>query len=195
MNILLIGGSKSGKSHLAQDITLKLADGGPAYYWAAMEPVDAEDNARIEAHLADRAGFGFITIERGRDILSAPEVCGGALLTSAVLFDSITALLANEMFKADGACDSGAACRCACELLKLSSESGHMVCVCDDVFRDGTVYDQTTEQYRRGLAHICRRLAAEFDSVYEITAGIIKVIKGHGPEGVLPSRKQETRCI
>ena len=45
MNILLIGGSKSGKSLLAQEVTHRLAAGGPLYYWATMEPADGEDRA------------------------------------------------------------------------------------------------------------------------------------------------------
>ena len=45
MNILLIGGSKSGKSHLAQELCRAL--GGPMIYWATMEPTDEEDRERI----------------------------------------------------------------------------------------------------------------------------------------------------
>ena len=47
MRILLLGGSKSGKSHLAQTLCRKLAEGGPMIYWATMEPVDGEDRDRI----------------------------------------------------------------------------------------------------------------------------------------------------
>ena len=93
MRILLVGGSKSGKSSLAQSLTKKLAGDGPCIYWATMEPVDHEDDERIEKHIEDRDGLGFITAERGRDITKI------RLHESAsVLFDSVTALLANEMF-------------------------------------------------------------------------------------------------
>ena len=95
MRILLIGGSKSGKSTMGQRLTRAFAAGAPMYYWATMEPTDEEDLARIARHLKDREGWGFETIERGRDLLPALERIDPA---GAVLFDSITAQLACEMF-------------------------------------------------------------------------------------------------
>ena len=71
MRILLIGGSKSGKSTMGQRLTRTFAAGAPMYYWATMEPTDEEDLARIARHLKDREGWGFETIERGRDLLPA----------------------------------------------------------------------------------------------------------------------------
>lgn len=98
MRILLIGGSKSGKSLLAQQLCLRLSGGGRRVYWATMEPVDGEDRARIARHLRERDGWGFETVECGRAILRAADRAIGA----TVLFDSATALLACEMFSAAG---------------------------------------------------------------------------------------------
>ena len=55
MKILIIGGSKSGKSRLAQRVVKTLAQGGPMVYWATMEPVDGEDRLRIEKHIRNDA--------------------------------------------------------------------------------------------------------------------------------------------
>ena len=66
MRILLLGGSKSGKSMLGQRLTRQLADGGPMIYWATLEPRDGEDRAIVRRHLAERDGWGFGTLERGR---------------------------------------------------------------------------------------------------------------------------------
>lgn len=80
----------------AQRIARMLAARGscPAYYWATMEPSDSEDEKRIARHLEARAGWGFETIECGRNTSAfSASVRGGC-----VLFDSVTALLANEMF-------------------------------------------------------------------------------------------------
>lgn len=176
MRILLVGGSKSGKSSLAQDIVIKLAAGSPKFYWAAMEPVDQEDNERIERHIADRKGMCFKTLERGRALLTGELPPKDA----SVLFDSVTALLANEMF---GACfDPAAPERALRELLALSEKCAHFVCVADEVFRDGAVYDDLTEDYRRGLAAILRALAEDFDTVAEVSCGIPKFYKGGLPE-------------
>ena len=173
MRILLLGGSKSGKSHLAQALCRKLAEGGPMIYWATMEPVDGEDRERIRRHVEDRAGWGFTTLERGRDLrLVAEEV-----KDATVLLDSVTAALGNEMFTADGV-DADAAARLAGDLLYISRRCRHFVCVCDEIWRDGCIFDETTEAYRRCLAEICRTLATEFDAVYEVTAGLVHVWKG-----------------
>ena len=59
MRILLLGGSKSGKSMLGQRLTRQLADGGPMIYWATLEPRDTEDRAIVRRHLAERDGWGW----------------------------------------------------------------------------------------------------------------------------------------
>ena len=68
MRILLLGGSKSGKSMLGQRLARQLADGGPMIYWATLEPRDGEDRAIVRRHLAEREGWGFQTLERGREL-------------------------------------------------------------------------------------------------------------------------------
>ena len=95
MTYLLIGGSKSGKSHLAQQLCRSL--GGPLVYWATMEPVDGEDRARIENHLRDREGWGFETLEAARDLpaertsdasdLVLPMTSGRVMLTPRMSSD------------------------------------------------------------------------------------------------------------
>ncbi len=70
MNYFISGGCKNGKSFHAQRIAKEMAEktGKPLYYLATMEPHDAEDDARIARHIADRDGWGFTTIERPTDI-------------------------------------------------------------------------------------------------------------------------------
>ena len=175
MRVLLIGGSKSGKSRAAQELCRQL--GGSLYYWAAMEPFDAEDILRIERHVSERAGWGFETVERGRALLDAPCLPHP---DGTVLFDSVTALLANEMFHADIP-DADAPRRVAEELLTLSRRFRHFVCVCDDLWRDGMAYEGTVQAYSRALAEICRALAAEFDTVCEVSGGLVRARKGTWP--------------
>lgn len=95
--------------------------------------------------------------------------------------DSATALLANEMFRPDGTMDKDAGARSAQELLALARSCRHLVCVCDDLWRDGQDYDPWTEEYRRQLAGICRKLAAEFDAVAEVICGLPQFYK-HGKD-------------
>ena len=99
MRILILGGSKSGKSMLAQRLAKGLAAGNKLYYWATMEPTDSEDDARVARHRLERAGWGFETVEQGKNLPTALPLIDAA---GTVLFDSITAALACEMFSADG---------------------------------------------------------------------------------------------
>ncbi len=176
MRVLLIGGSKSGKSHLAQELCRKLSNGKAMYYWATMQPTDSEDRQRIQNHLKDRDGWGFETIECGRDITS---VLSGIAPDSTILFDSLTALLANEMFGNEP--DLSPLPRVSDAVLTASQYSKHFIAVCDDIWRDGVIYDQWTEQYRSSLAHLCRILTSSFDVVAEISGGIVHLLKGDLP--------------
>ena len=159
---------------LGQRLTRQLADGGPMYYWATLEPRDGEDRAIVRRHLAERDGWGFETIEQGRQL---PQALKWVSPAGTVLFDSITACLACQMFSAPEP-DGEAPRRTAEELLVISRHPAHFVCVCDELWRDGVAYETWTETYRRGLAEICRTLAAEFDVVCELTAGLRPGMEG-----------------
>ena len=100
---------------------------------------------------------------------------------SAVLFDSVTACLACQMFSGPSP-DAAAPERTAEELLAVSRRVRHLVCVCDEIWRDGVTYETWTETYRRGLAAVCRALAAEFDAVAELSAGCVRMWKGELPD-------------
>ena len=103
MTYFLSGGSKSGKSMLAQQISKSLP--APHYYLATLRPTDEEDRAIVRRHLQERDGWGFETIECESGILSALTL---APQNGTFLLDSVTALLANEMFRADGSVDAAA---------------------------------------------------------------------------------------
>ena len=172
MHIYISGGCKNGKSHYAQRLARAL--GRPLYYLATMIPADSEDDARIARHVADREGWGFETIERGRNILSALDEADPE---GSFLLDSVTALLANEMFAPDGF-DAGAPERVAAELEAFLRRSANAVLVSDYIFGDAAIYDEMTEAYVAGLAYIDRRLAAASDALLEVSAGRVICHKG-----------------
>ena len=130
MIIFISGGAKNGKSSLAQELALTLARGGKHYYVATMIPVDQEDRDRIRRHVADRAGLGFETLERGRNLCACLE---GADRSGSFLLDSTTALLMNELFdpQRNYEMDPEAPARCREEVLRFVGSVANVVVVSD----------------------------------------------------------------
>ena len=143
--------------------------GVPLYYLATMIPTDDEDRERIARHIGDREGWGFETIEQGLDIGKALE--GGVDAGGAFLLDSVTALLSNEMFRADGTVDVSAGERVCRELVEFAQKTGNTVFVSDYIYSDSRLFDPYTESYRKALAMIDRTLAKTCDKVIEVTFG------------------------
>ena len=170
MKILVVGGSKSGKSEIAEEIAKKLAGGKKCIYIATMMPVDDEDIKRIDAHVERRAA-DFDTVECGRDISSVIKTTDPG---ATVLLDSVTTLHANEFFPRENnfLIDEYAPLRCKRDLLELANSVKNIVFVIDDIFSDAVRYDETTEAFRHGLGYIGSALASECDEVIEAKFGI-----------------------
>jgi adenosylcobinamide kinase/adenosylcobinamide-phosphate guanylyltransferase len=172
MMILVTGGSKSGKSSLAE----RFFDGFPGerYYLATMQPFGADARAAIERHRAMRAGKGFLTVERCTDLagLDLPRGCG-------VLLECMGNLCANEMFREDGIYDPVSPVLRGIAHIRETADL--FVIVTNEVGADGIAYPPETMQYIRCLAEINRKTAAFADTVIECTAGIPNVLKGAYP--------------
>ena len=190
MLVFVSGGAKNGKSTFAQDLAVRLAGTGPErrplYYIATMIAKDEEDERRIARHVADRAGLGFTTLERGQDIAGLLEPAA-ADPAGVFLLDSVTALLSNTMFAWDPASgefalDQEAGEKTAADLLAfaegVAAAGGSAVFVSDHIYSDARAFDTWTESYRRALADVDRRLAARCDGVCEVTYGIVTWHKG-----------------
>lgn len=183
MNIFISGGCKNGKSYHAQELARDMSQKKnlPLYYLATMVPCDEEDHARIRRHLSEREGWGFDTIEQGTDIcraLSGFTTSGKKVSSGGVfLLDSVTALLSNEMFRADGSMDLEAGQRLAGELTEFANRTGNTVFVSDYIYSDALDFDDFTEDYRKALAHIDRTLAAVCDHVIEVSYGFKYIYK------------------
>ena len=174
MTVFISGGAKCGKSSLAQDLAVKLASGGSLYYLATMIPTGEEDQLRIRHHLADRAGLGFETVECFRNILSVREPEG------TFLVDNVTSLVQNALFPVEKnyKMDPDAANCCGDELVEFAKTVRNVVFVSDYIYSDAERYSESTEQYRKCLADIDRRLANVCDVVIEVSAGQMIIHKG-----------------
>lgn len=172
MFTLVIGGAASGKSAYAE--RLFAGSAGPLYYVATMEPFDAECERRIERHRARRAGRGFETIERYRDLagLTLPK-------RSGVLLECMGNLTANELYSPQGA--GPHTVKAVLEGVdRLIAQCRQLVVVSNEVFMGGRDYEGDTLRYMEVLAEINRGMAARADHAVEIVAGLPVFHKG-GP--------------
>ena len=136
-----------------------------------------EDDDRIRRHVADRAGLGFETVECFRDVLSIADENG------TFLVDSVTSLIQNALFPVEKnyEMDIASAEQCADSLVTFAASVRNAVFVSDYIYSDAEQYDEGTEQYRKCLASIDRRLATACDTVVEVAAGQSIVYKGALP--------------
>jgi adenosylcobinamide kinase/adenosylcobinamide-phosphate guanylyltransferase len=174
MRVFVSGGSKSGKSYFAQRLARAMAGAGGLYYVATMLPRDGEDDARVLRHRRERAGWGFTTVEQPVHIAELLDKCDPR---ASFLLDSLTALLANEMF-AEGAVNADAADKICGELRAVLARADKFVLVSDYIYADAARYDPLTEAYRAALAQIDRAAAAACDAVLEVAASTVTIHKG-----------------
>ena len=98
MTIFISGGAKNGKSTLAQNLAVSLADGGKHYYVATMISTGAEDDERIRRHIADRHGLSFEIVECFQNILDCQKKADSE---GAFSVHSVTTFLQNALFPAE----------------------------------------------------------------------------------------------
>jgi len=173
MKVFISGGCKNGKSYYAQRLA-KAQGTGSLYYIATMRPVDFEDDERIARHRLERASWGFITVEQPVDIEKILQKCdhGGSFL-----LDSLTALLANEMFL-PGSVNEQAAEKIMKGLSLVVGSIKNIVIVSDYIYSDSMPYYQLTEKYRKSLAEIDRAAARLCEVVLEAVYTNITAHKG-----------------
>lgn len=95
--LLLLGGARSGKSRLAEQIAL--ASGWPVTVIATARASDAEMAARIAQHQADRPA-GWQTVEA--PLALADAIRQASQVGQLVLVDCLTLWLANQLFAVEG---------------------------------------------------------------------------------------------
>lgn len=174
MFTLIVGGAASGKSRTAEDLLLRCAH-APRIYIATLEPFDDECRARVARHRAMRAGKGFQTVERYRDLARADVPMG-----CAALLEDVGNLTANELYGPAGAGEDtvNAVLRGVDALL---ARCGELVVVSNDTHSGGADYEGDTDRFLRALGQINRALAAKADNVAELVCGVAMWHKGREP--------------
>lgn len=169
---LVLGGSRSGKSALAEGLVT--AQPAPWIYLATAQAYDAEMTDRIDRHKA-RRGTGWRLIEEPKNISRS---LGNMPEKGTILFDCATLWLSNHLLEgADIASETDAL------LSAIHSFDGRLVTVSNEV-GSGIVPENALARRFRDLQGVLnQRLAAQADLVVLVAAGLPLVLKGRLPEG------------
>lgn len=173
MITLVTGGSKCGKSSLAEKILDSVFTGGK-FYIATMIPYGDDALDAVNRHRIMRDGKGFSTVEKYTDIheISLAENCG-------ILLECIGNLCANEMFCNEKICFPTE--KIISGVKKLSQHAEHIVIVTNEVGCDGFDYTAETQLYIKAMAEINSSIAQFADNVIECVYGIPIILKGEIP--------------
>ena len=144
MLVVVTGGSGSGKSAFAEETVLSLGEARRIYI-ATMQAFDEESHRRIRRHRHMRAGKGFETIERYTEL--------------------------DEMFR-EGGFHPEVAEKITEGVKNLLSQAKHVVIVTNEIFSDGILYEEESEQYKKELGQINQKLAEMAEEVVEVVYGI-----------------------
>lgn len=165
--VLVLGGSRSGKSAFAESLLAGRAD--VTYVATAAErPGDAEWDARIAAHRSRRPD-GWRTAETG-------DLAGALTTPGPLLVDSVTTWLARAMDESgvwDGA-PTAALDERLDALVDAWRQAADVVAVSDEVGSGVVPATVSGRLFRDTLGTLNQRLAAAADEVHLVTAGIAR---------------------
>ena len=177
--VLVVGGSRSGKSAYAQ--ALAETESGVLYYLATcpcpLQSDDPEMSARIFAHQQKRQGGLWQTIE---EPLHLADFLQTLPTQATVLIDCLTLWISNLMY-ADraGTLDEEQVAALAQELLAAArTRPGEVIIVSSEV-GCGLVPEQALSRRFRDFVGRCNQvMAAGADRVVQVVCGIPVTIKG-----------------
>jgi adenosylcobinamide kinase/adenosylcobinamide-phosphate guanylyltransferase len=165
--VVVLGGTRSGKSRFGRDRATALAAGGPVTYVATAVPGDAELDDRIRRHRRDRP-VEWQTLEAGRDLAAAIQAVPAG---TTILLDGLTLwaslALADDPSRVDAVLDGAFADACA----GIADHDGPVVVVSDEIGLGLVPLDPLGRAFRDllGIAH--QRLVARSDEAWFMIAG------------------------
>ena len=159
-SILVTGGARSGKSAIAERLTLQL--GPRAVYIATAQAWDDEMAARIAAHQA-RRGPEWRTLAAPLDVVGALNDSDG---TAPRLLDCLTLWLSNLMHAGRDWQAEGAALVAA-----LAAQSAPVVVVTNEVGAGIVPENALAREFRDAAGTLNQMVAAQCDTLYLAVAG------------------------
>jgi adenosylcobinamide kinase/adenosylcobinamide-phosphate guanylyltransferase len=166
--VLVLGGTRSGKSRFGLRRVTELASGKRVTYLATARPGDAELDDRIRRHRADRPA-DWPTVDVGTDLASEVRRVPPR---APILLDGLTLWL--SAVAGDEPADVGAVLDgpFAAMLAAFREHPAPIVVVSDELGLGMVPLDRVARAFRdlQGIAH--QRLAAEAHEVHFLVAGI-----------------------
>jgi adenosylcobinamide kinase/adenosylcobinamide-phosphate guanylyltransferase len=173
--VLILGGSRSGKSALGERMAAEKG-GRDVLFVATGQALDTEMHERIQRHQADRAKYGWRTLE-------APEAVGERLrdtLTGSekvVLLDCLTLLSSNAVCTLpEDAPSAEAEARVTAEVDRIMAvmrtSSADLIVISNEVGLGLVPPYRLGRIYRDALGRANQRLAAAADEVILMVAGL-----------------------
>ncbi len=174
-NILITGGTRSGKSRNA--LTIADALPGKRVFLATAEALDAEMSERIAKHKAER-GPDWITIEEPLDPVGRMQASDADVM----IFDCLTLWISNLMMRDR---PPEAILQAVRDLIAECERKRRTCIVITNEVGAGIVPDNALSRRFRDVAgEANQRIAAAFDEVVHMVSGIPVVIK---KDGEIPS--------
>jgi len=172
--ILIIGGARSGKSRLGEELVTQAE--GTHFYIATAPVLDDEMAERVRRHRARREAKSWTTIEEERNLAGAVRLASSED-AGAVLIDCLTLWINNLLYENPDLTEDAMSdkTRELIDALRLGPP------LCAAVINEvglGLVPESPLSRRFRDLSGRCAQLiAAEADEVYFMIAGIAKRIK------------------
>ena len=165
--VVVLGGTRSGKSRFGRDRAAGLAAGHRVTYVATAVAGDPELDDRISRHRLDRPA-DWPTIEAGVDLAAAIR---GAATDATILIDGLTLwaslVLADDPTRVDAVLDSAF----ADVLDAVADRDGPVVVVSDEIGLGLVPLDPLGRAFRDLLGIVHQRLVARSDEAWLMVAG------------------------
>jgi adenosylcobinamide kinase / adenosylcobinamide-phosphate guanylyltransferase len=165
--VVILGGTRSGKSRFGRDRAAMLADGGPVTFVGTAVGGDVELDERIALHRRDRPAE-WTTVEPGADLAVA---IAGIPAGTTVLIDGLTLWISLLMDPGDRDVESLTDGPIDDLRAALAARDGPVVIVSDEVGLGIVPENALARRFRDvvGIAH--QRLVADSDEAWFMVAG------------------------
>lgn len=182
--IFISGGVRSGKSSFAERTAAGLAikTEGKLHYIAAGKAYDPEMKVRIQRHQDDRekSGLSWTTWEKPSAL---EEISGNFNNQEIILFDCLTTLLNNELFRAEDVWrnrefQENLSSDILRAITEIRKKCRALIVVSNEVLNEPIGKNELVITYSKILGTLHRNLVNMADEAYLVEAGIPIQMKG-----------------